>query len=125
MPLCLSTEEHFTDLLAATTVSIVGLVQDFLPMLITSEGRIVNVWASDASLAIGRACSALSPAECLTYPAFEIAVPAGALAPAQAVFRAATRTLALELSPFNVSVSIVLPCIFIFWYLHPCASSDR
>jgi hypothetical protein len=53
MPLCLSTEEHIADLLIETTISTVGLVQDFLPLLRISKGRIVNVWSDDASLARG------------------------------------------------------------------------
>ncbi|GAA95417.1 uncharacterized protein L969DRAFT_298761 [Mixia osmundae IAM 14324] len=90
IPLAISTEEHLIDIMTEVYVSLVGLVQDFLPLLRQERARVVNVWCNGG---LGR--SGL--------------VPTGILAPAEAAFRSATRSLSLELRPFGVSVSVVLP----------------
>ena len=100
MPLSISTEEHLNELLGEI-VSSIGFTQDLLPALRASRGRVLNVWCRAQSVGFTRALCAVDDAE---YAVFAT----GPLAMAEDAFRAASRSLAIELRPFGISTSIIL-----------------
>ncbi|KAH8928166.1 hypothetical protein BT69DRAFT_1346776 [Atractiella rhizophila] len=89
IPLSIATEDHLAELTKEVNVSLT-IVQDLMDLLRNDKGRVMNIWASSGSAGLGP-------------------LPSGALSVPEAAFRSMTRTLAFELSPFGIAVSLVLP----------------
>lgn len=83
-------------------ISSIGFTQDLLPALRKSRGRVLNVWCRAQSVGFARALAVRGDGLSLAVFA------TGPLAMAEDAFRAASRSLAIELRPFGVSTSIIL-----------------